>query len=32
MIIDVRKKIEQDPAKPKFIVTVCGFGYKFTPH
>jgi DNA-binding response OmpR family regulator len=27
----LRKKIEVDPMKPKFIHTVRGFGYKFEP-
>ncbi|WP_249872388.1 response regulator transcription factor [Oceanobacillus saliphilus] len=29
-ISNMRKKIEQNPAKPKFIQTVRGFGYKFS--
>ncbi len=27
---NLRQKIEHDPAKPRFILTVRGFGYKFT--
>jgi len=27
---NLRQKIERDPAKPRFILTVRGFGYKFT--
>lgn len=27
---NLRQKIERDPAKPKFILTVRGFGYKFS--
>lgn len=29
-ISNLRKKVEQDPTKPKYIQTVRGFGYKFT--
>jgi two-component system alkaline phosphatase synthesis response regulator PhoP len=28
-ILNLRKKIEDDPAKPKHIITVHGSGYKF---
>ncbi len=28
----LRRKIEKDPASPKFIETIRGFGYRFTPH
>ncbi|SDH44998.1 response regulator transcription factor [Alteribacillus bidgolensis] len=30
-ISKLRKKIEKNPAKPEFIITVRGFGYKFLP-
>ncbi|WP_170006176.1 response regulator transcription factor [Bacillus fonticola] len=30
-ISNLRKKIEQNPAKPEYILTVRGFGYKFNP-
>lgn len=32
LIRRIRKKIEPDPAKPIFILTVWGVGYKFNPH
>lgn len=30
-ILDLRKKLEKDPAKPKHILSVRGVGYKFVP-
>ena len=30
-ILELRKKLEQDPSNPKHIITVRGAGYKFTP-
>ena len=30
-ILDLRKKLEEDPAKPKHILSVRGVGYKFVP-
>jgi DNA-binding response OmpR family regulator len=30
-IVSLRRKIEEDPARPRHIVTVHGFGYKFVP-
>lgn len=30
-IVSLRRKIESDPARPKHILTVHGFGYKFIP-
>jgi hypothetical protein len=30
-IMQLRKKLEADPAKPTHFVTVCGVGYKFVP-
>ena len=30
-ILDLRKKLEEDPAKPKHILSVRGVGYKFSP-
>ena len=32
LIRRIRKKIEPDPAKPIFILTVWGVGYRFNPH
>ena len=32
LIRRIRKKIEPDPAKPIYILTVWGVGYKFNPH
>lgn len=32
LIRRIRKKIEPDPAKPTYILTVWGVGYKFNPH
>ncbi len=32
LVARLRRKIEPDPTKPQFIVTVPGVGYKFTPH
>jgi DNA-binding response OmpR family regulator len=29
-ILDLRKKLENDPAHPKFIESVRGVGYRFT--
>lgn len=31
-IYNLRRKIETDPAKPKYIQTVWGFGYRFLPN
>ena len=31
-IYNLRRKIEEDPAKPKYIQTVWGFGYRFLPN
>ena len=31
LVSRLRKKIEHEPGKPKFIVTVTGSGYKFVP-
>jgi len=31
-ISNLRKKIENDPANPRYILTVRGVGYKFNPH
>jgi DNA-binding response OmpR family regulator len=31
-IVRLRRYLEDDPAKPKFLVTVRGVGYKFLPH
>ena len=30
-ILNLRKKFEKDPAKPRHILSVHGVGYKFTP-
>ncbi len=30
-ILDIRKKIEETPSNPKFIVSVSGVGYRFNP-
>jgi len=30
-ILDLRKKLEEDPTNPKHILTIRGAGYKFTP-
>jgi DNA-binding response OmpR family regulator len=30
-IVKVRRKIEPDPARPRFIVSVRGLGYRFDP-
>jgi len=30
-ILDLRKKIETDPSKPKFLLSIRGAGYKFVP-
>jgi len=30
-ILDIRKKIEDHPSKPKYIVSVSGIGYRFEP-
>ncbi len=30
LVSRLRRKIERDPKKPKLIVTVDGFGYKFS--
>ncbi len=32
LIRRIRKKIEPDPAKPTYILTVWGVGYRFNPH
>lgn len=32
LIRRIRKKIEPDPARPTYILTVWGVGYKFNPH
>ncbi len=32
LIRRIRKKIEPDPARPIYILTVWGVGYKFNPH
>ena len=31
-VMNLRKKIEADPARPALLLTVYGFGYKFTEH
>ena len=28
-ILDLRKKLEEDPAKPKYILSIRGVGYRF---
>jgi two-component system, OmpR family, alkaline phosphatase synthesis response regulator PhoP len=30
-IVKLRKKIEDDPSAPRFLVTVHGYGYRFAP-
>jgi two-component system alkaline phosphatase synthesis response regulator PhoP len=30
-ILELRKKLEEDPSKPKHLLTIRGAGYKFTP-
>ncbi len=30
-IVSLRRKVEEDPARPRHILTVHGFGYKFVP-
>jgi DNA-binding response OmpR family regulator len=30
-VVSLRRKIEEDPARPRHILTVHGFGYKFVP-
>jgi DNA-binding response OmpR family regulator len=30
-ILELRKKLEPDPSKPKHILTIRGAGYKFVP-
>lgn len=32
LIRRIRKKIEPDPARPTYILTVWGVGYRFNPH
>ena len=32
LIRRIRKKIEPDPARPTYILTVWGIGYRFNPH
>jgi DNA-binding response OmpR family regulator len=27
---NLRRKLELDPAEPRYVLTVCGIGYKFT--
>jgi DNA-binding response OmpR family regulator len=31
-ILDLRKKLEDDPAHPEYIESVRGIGYRFRPH
>ncbi|MFH1941669.1 MAG: helix-turn-helix domain-containing protein [bacterium] len=30
-ILDLRKKLEDDPSRPKHILSIRGAGYKFVP-